>query len=257
MARTPFVAGNWKMNTNLREAVDLVKGLAAKVGAKDCCIMAVCPPFPYLAAVVEACKGSRIAVGAQNMYYEDKGAYTAEVAPGMLKDVGCAYVILGHSERRHIFQETDAMVNQKVLKALACGLKPILCVGETLAERKAGRTMAVVERHVAWGLHGVSAQQAAQVTIAYEPVWAIGTGEVAQPAQANEVHVGIRALLARLFGAGTAQAMPIQYGGSVNKDNAEGLAKMAEIDGFLVGGASLKAAEFAEIITKTCQVKHG
>jgi triosephosphate isomerase len=251
------VAGNWKMNTSLSEAVDLVKGLAAKVGGKCCCRVAVCPPSVYLFPVAEALKGTEIALGAQNMYFEDKGAYTGETAPGMLKDAGCTYVILGHSERRHVFGETDAMVNMKVLKALEVGLKPILCVGETLEEREAGRTESVVERHVAWGLHGVTAEQAGEVTIAYEPVWAIGTGKVAEPEDANNVHVFIRKLLTSMLGEEAAQAMAIQYGGSAKPSNVEGLAAMAEIDGFLVGGASLKAGDFSEIITKTCAVKHG
>jgi triosephosphate isomerase len=255
MARTPFVAGNWKMNTTAEAALELVKGLVDEVGRQEGCTMAVCPPAVYLKTVAEALRGSLIALGAQNMYYEDSGAYTGEIAPGMLRDCCCSYVILGHSERRHVFGETDALVNAKVLKALEVGLDPILCVGETLSEREAGRTMSVVERHVAWGLRGVDPAQAARVTVAYEPVWAIGTGKVAQPEDANEVHTSIRKLLADVLGDEAAETIRIQYGGSVKPSNAEGLAAMSDIDGFLVGGASLKAGDFAEIIRKTCAVK--
>lgn len=257
MTRTPFVAGNWKMNTTAQEGCELTRALVQEVGALTDIKMAVCPPFVYLAAVADALADSKIALGAQNMFYEPKGAFTGQISAEMLKDSCCTYVICGHSEPRHVFGETDALVNQKVLKALAVGLKPILCVGETLEEREAGRTMAVVERHVAWGLYGVTPEQAAEVTIAYEPVWAIGTGKTAEPEDAQKVHVFIRELLGKLLGNAIADAMPIQYGGSVKEKNADTLAGMSEIDGFLVGGASLKAAEFAQIIKKTRQVKCG
>ncbi len=248
MSRKQFVAGNWKMNLNNASAVKLAEGLVAKLAGNAKVDVAVCPPFPYLAAVGKALAGSKIALGAQDMFYEEDGAYTGEVSAAMLKDVGCTYVILGHSERRHVIGETDELINRKQLKAIAAGLLPIFCVGELLAERQAEETTEVVSRQVRLGLEGVSAADARKVTVAYEPVWAIGTGVVATVQQAQEVHKMIRQLLAEMYDSATAQAMRIQYGGSVKASNAAELLACEDIDGALVGGASLKVDEFAGII---------
>ncbi|NLF32305.1 MAG: triose-phosphate isomerase [Planctomycetes bacterium] len=248
MARKLFIAGNWKMNTSAAEAAALATDLVGRLGAEAKVDLAVCPPSVYLTTVRDVLKGSAIALGAQNAWYEDNGAYTGELSTAMLADVGCAYVIVGHSERRHILGETDAMINRKVLKVLAGGLKPILCVGELLEQRKADQTDDVVARQVKLGLKGVAPTDMARVTIAYEPVWAIGTGEVATPQQAQAVHAMIRDLLADLFGKTIADATRIQYGGSVKASNAGDLLACKDIDGALVGGASLKAAEFAGIV---------
>ena len=248
MSRKLFVAGNWKMNTSLAEAVALAKALAAGLGDVEAVNLAACPPFVYLSAVGEALAGSPIALGAQDVYYEDNGAFTGEVSTAMLADVGCRFVICGHSERRHVIGETDEIVNRKVLKVLADGLSPILCVGELLTEREASETAEVVSRQVRGGLEGVSGGDVERVTIAYEPVWAIGTGKVATTDQAQEVHAMIRQLLADLYDDATAQTLRIQYGGSVKPDNASALLACEDIDGALVGGASLKADAFAGIV---------
>jgi triosephosphate isomerase (TIM) len=246
--RRPFAAGNWKMNLSLKGAQDLATGLRKELaGVKDVDI-AVCPPFVFVPAAVEALQGSNIDVGAQNMYFKDAGAFTGEVAGPMLKDVGCKYVILGHSERRHIFAETDKAVNLKVKAALGFGLEIICCVGELLQERETNKTQDVVSRQVEAGLEDVTPEQMEHITIAYEPVWAIGTGLTATPAQAQEVHAMIRAILAKQFGAAVADAVRIQYGGSVNEKNAKELMSAPDIDGVLVGGASLKIDTFATIV---------
>jgi len=251
--RKSFVAGNWKMNTNGQEAVQL--GMAVAVGAHDVrADLAVCPPFVYLCAVAAALKGSRVALGAQNMYSEPKGAYTGEISAAMLKDAGCRCVILGHSERRHILGEKDDLIRAKVRAALAAQLEPILCVGETLEERDANRTLTVIERQVREGLSGTPAEQARRVTLAYEPVWAIGTGRSAAPEQAQEVHAAIRKLLAALFGADTAEAIRIQYGGSVKPGNARAILSQPDVDGALVGGACLNADSFLQIARAAKQV---
>jgi len=251
--RKSFVAGNWKMNTNGQEAVQL--GMAVAVGAHDVrADLAVCPPFVYLCAVAAALKGSRVALGAQNMYSEPKGAYTGEISAAMLKDAGCRCVILGHSERRHILGEKDDLIRAKVRAALAAQLEPILCVGETLEERDANRTLTVIERQVREGLSGTPAEQARRVTLAYEPVWAIGTGRSAAPEQAQEVHAAIRKLLAALFGADTAEAIRIQYGGSVKPENARAILSQPDVDGALVGGACLNADSFLQIARAAKQV---
>lgn len=244
--RKLFIAGNWKMNTARQEAVDLVKRIVEGF-ASDGVDLAVCPPFVYLDAVGKALQGSPVALGAQNMYHEPKGAFTGETSAAMLLDVGCTYVILGHSERRHIMGEGDELINRKVKAALSAGLKPILCIGEKLDEREAGRTLAVVERHVREGLAGVTAGQMASVTIAYEPVWAIGTGKTATPDQAQEVHAQVRALLVNLYGSDVADAARIQYGGSVKPENAKQILAQPDVDGGLIGGASLKADSFLAI----------
>jgi len=243
--RTPFIAGNWKMNTTRAEAVALAEGLKDAGEGVD---VAVCPPSVYLDAVVTALEGSSVGVGAQNMYHEASGAYTGELSAGMLTDIGCKYVILGHSERRHILGETDADINLKVKAALAGDLIPILCVGETLKEREADQTAAVVQTQVEGSLADITAEQMAGIVIAYEPVWAIGTGKVATPEQAEAVHSDLRRLLENRYNAATAEAVRIQYGGSVKPENAKELLSQPNIDGALVGGASLKADSFLGII---------
>lgn len=248
--RKPFVAGNWKMNTNSRTSVELVKRIAAGSveTAGQSVTVAVCPPFVYLQAVAKALSSSNIAVGAQDMYFEPEGAFTGEISSSMLKDVGCSYCLCGHSERRHVIGETDELINKKVAAAIGGGLLPILCVGELLEEREASQTNQVVTRHVKEGLAGLSAEKLQAVTIAYEPVWAIGTGLTATPDQAQEVHNFIRKLLAQMYDDQLAEEIRILYGGSVKPDNAADLTGQEDIDGLLVGGASLKADDFLAII---------
>jgi len=246
--RKMFICGNWKMNTNRGSAVKLAEAVKSAAAGMTKIETGICPPSVYLAPVADAIKGSNVSLGAQNMYFEKDGAFTGEVSAAMLLDVACQYVILGHSERRHIIGETDALINRKVLAAIAAGLKPILCVGELLEERESGNTENVVKRHVTEGLKGVPADKAATAVIAYEPVWAIGTGKTATPAQANEVHAFIRGLLTKLYDKGTAEAIRIQYGGSVKPENTFELMSQPEVDGALVGGASLKAESFATIM---------
>jgi triosephosphate isomerase len=248
MTRKLFIAGNWKMNTSKAEGVALAKGLVDRVGAEDRMDLAVFPPAVYIDAIVGACSGSKIAVGAQNMFYEDNGAFTGEISATMLKDLGCQYVILGHSERRHVIGESDELVNRKVIKALADGVAPILCVGELLEQREADETTDVVTRQVKVGFEGVSEADAAKVTIAYEPVWAIGTGKTATPDQAQDVHAMIRGLIGQMYSEQLAQSIRIQYGGSVKPGNAAELMGQPDVDGALVGGASLKVEDFAGII---------
>ncbi|KAF1086141.1 Triosephosphate isomerase [Sporotomaculum syntrophicum] len=246
----PLIAGNWKMFKTVGEAVDFVRELAYRVSGLHGVEMVVCPPFTALAAVSGLLRdlGAGIAVGAQNMYWENEGAYTGEVAPGMLKEIGCRYVILGHSERRQYFGETDVMVNKKVHAALAHDLMPIVCVGERLEERESGTTEAVVRKQVEGSLAGLSAVQAAKLVVAYEPVWAIGTGRTASASDAQQVNEFIRGLLRSLFGEVAAQAVRIQYGGSVKPGNAAELMAQPDIDGALVGGASLEVDSFTDII---------
>ncbi len=248
MKRTPLIAGNWKMYQTATAAVALVERLRALLEKTDEVEVVVCPPFTALPAVARALEGSWIGVGAQNMHWEKEGAYTGEISPAMLTDIGCRYVILGHSERRQYFGETDLQVNRKLRAALGYGLTPILCVGETLVEREDGRTFQVVEGQLHGGLSGVPAQAAEGITVAYEPVWAIGTGRTATPEQAEEVHTFIRKRLAELWGEAGATAIRILYGGSVKPDNIDELMAEPEIDGALVGGASLRADDFARII---------
>ncbi|HUW40532.1 MAG TPA: triose-phosphate isomerase [Rectinemataceae bacterium] len=244
--RSYFIAGNWKMHKTVPESVALAKELVA--GLRGCGEkLLVAPAFTALAAVAEVVKGTDILLGAQNMGPEEQGAHTGEVSVLMLKDLGVKAVILGHSERRHSYGEGDELINKKVLLALKHGLEPILCVGETLEEREGGRLEAVVGSQVERGLAGVSAEALKSVTIAYEPVWAIGTGKTATPEDADAVHAYIRKVLARLYGEAAAKAMCIQYGGSVKGDNAAQLMAKPNIDGALVGGASLKADTFAPI----------
>lgn len=247
-ARRFLLAGNWKMNTDRESARRLIEGLVGEIGTVHDVDMVVCPPFPYLLLVHEILAGSRIALGGQNMHFEPKGAFTGEVSANMLADCGCSFVILGHSERRHTLGETDEPINRKVKAALDAGLRPILCVGELLEEREADRTPEVVGNQLRYGLLGVLPEQLRQITIAYEPVWAIGTGRVATPAQAEDVHAFIRETLTRLYGADLAQSVRIQYGGSANPGNAEGLLSQPNVDGLLVGGASLRAEDFAAMV---------
>jgi triosephosphate isomerase len=251
--RKPFVAGNWKMNTTSSEAETLIQGLKSFVSDINNVDIAVCPPFVYLHKAVYLTNDSNIQVGAQNCYFESQGAFTGEIAPEMLKDVGCDFVILGHSERRHILGETDPMINQKVIKALDAGLEVVLCVGELLEEREAGKTECVVETQLAGGLKDVTAQAMSEITIAYEPVWAIGTGKTATPDQAQEVHAFIRTWLRSNYSPEVADHVRIQYGGSVKPENAKELMNQPDIDGALVGGASLKADSFSAIIRAAVQ----
>jgi triosephosphate isomerase len=246
--RKKFIAGNWKMNTTAAQGVELATALAKAVGSSSDVEVAVCPPAVYLSAIGAAIKGSAIGLGAQNCHHEAKGAFTGEVAPAMLVDIGCKYVILGHSERRQLFHETNADVNKKTLAALAAGLTPIVCVGESLAERQANRTSEVVREQVEGSLAGLTGEQVLKLVIAYEPIWAIGTGVVATPEQAEAVHADLRSLLTSRYTAAVADAVRIQYGGSVNAENAATLLSQPNIDGALVGGASLKADGFLAII---------
>ena len=247
--RQKFVVGNWKMHTTAAEARRLAKAIVDGVGIEDRVSVAVCPPFPYLALVGEILKGSRVALGAQNLYPEKEGAFTGEVSPTMLLDLGCKYVILGHSERRHKLGESDAFINQKVRVALAAGLDVIFCVGETLDQRKADQTEAVLDRQLIQGLAGVSADTLTRLSIAYEPVWAIGKpGHDATPQQAQEAHAVIRRRFGQMFGEKSAQALVIQYGGSVKPENAAALLSRHGVDGALIGGASLHADQFLAIV---------
>ena len=253
--RKILIAGNWKMNTDRASAVALAKSIAEQARQAPYADLLVCPPFAYLLPVAEALSGSRVAVGAQNVYHEKNGAFTGEISTAMLQDVGATYVILGHSERRHILGETDAVVNEKTLASLAAGLVPVVCVGETLQEREAGSTAKVIQRQFEGSLAGVTEQQIEQVVIAYEPVWAIGTGKVASPGQAEEVHADLRRLLAKRYNADVAGRVRILYGGSVKPDNAAEILSQENVDGALVGGASLKVADFLGIAAAAPQSK--
>jgi len=246
--RRPLIAGNWKMNLDRAAAVALAEGVVREARNVDGVDLAVCPPSPYLDAVAVALAGSRVALGAQNMYHEPQGAFTGEISAAMLCDLGCTYVILGHSERRHILGETDADVNKKVHSALRAGLTPIVCVGELLAEREAGQTLEVIRRQFDGSLAGLSAEQICRIVLAYEPVWAIGTGKVATPAQAEEVHLDLRKIMQDRYNRQDADSVRIQSGGSVKPENAGELLGQPNIDGALVGGASLKVDQFMGIV---------
>ena len=247
MSRRPLVAGNWKMYKTIAEARALVEEIRSGAGGAAADVL-VAPPATALSAAAEALRGGAVLLGAQNMHWEDEGAFTGEVSPRMLRDAGCTHVILGHSERRQLFAESDENVARKAQAAFRHGLIPIVCVGETLAERDSDRTMEVVERQLERALRGLTPDQAAAAVIAYEPVWAIGTGRNATPEQAQEVHAFIRKLASRSHGEGAAAAVRILYGGSVKPDNAAALLGQADVDGALVGGASLKAGSFLEIV---------
>ena len=248
--RKPFISGNWKMNTDSQSSVALAKAVATGSAdvAREKVSVAMFPPFVYLQAVARAVSSFAVAVGAQDVYFEQKGAFTGEVSPVMLKDVGCTYVLCGHSERRHVIKESDELVGRKVTAGVNGGLLPILCVGELLEERDAGQTEKVVERQMRAGLAGLGAEKMSAVTIAYEPVWAIGTGRTATRQQAQEVHKFVRSLLAAMYDKNLAQEIRILYGGSVKPENARELMNEPDVDGLLVGGASLKADDFLKII---------
>ena len=253
--RKPFVAGNWKMNLSKAEGVALAKGLVAKAAEFGAVDVAVIPAFVHIDAVGQAIAGSVVGLGAQDVYFEKNGAFTGEVSLQMLTDLHVKYVLIGHSERRHVIGETDALLNKKLKAVIGAGLIAVLCVGETIEERKANRTLEVVGRQLVEGLKDVGADKAGQLVIAYEPVWAIGTGLVATPAQAQEVHAFIRAELKKILGDAAAAGMRIQYGGSVKASNAAELMSQPDIDGALVGGAALKVEDFLGIITGTAKAK--
>lgn len=246
--RIPIIAGNWKMYTTASEAVKLVESLKPLVDSLNGAEIAVCPPFVNLIPVAQALKGTHIRLGCQNMYWEEEGAFTGEVSAKMLKEAGCHFVILGHSERRQYFGETNDTVNKKVKKAIASGLWPIVCVGETLQERESGITENVIQAQLEGCFQGLRSEDMLKIVIAYEPVWAIGTGRNATPEQAEEVHRFIRRWVETRFGKEISDLIRIQYGGSVKPENAKDLLSQPNIDGALVGGASLKAESFAEIV---------
>lgn len=245
--RRPLVVGNWKMNLLRQEAAALAQAVAEWAIAHAEPEIALCPPFVYLEAVGQVLRDTPVALGAQNLYPQPSGAFTGEISPTMLVDLGCRYVILGHSERRQHLGETDAFIGSKVLAALRAGLQPILCVGELLAERERGETQAVVRRQLVQALEGVKAEELGRLVLAYEPVWAIGTGRVATAAQAEEVQADLRRTLGSRYNAVAAEGVRILYGGSVKSDNAAELLAQPDVDGALVGGASLKADEFLRI----------
>lgn len=246
--RIPIIAGNWKMYKTATEAVAFVTRLKKELAAGDGTEVVVAPSFVALAAVAQCLQGTKIAVAAQDCYWEEQGAYTGEVSVPMLRDAGCSYVIIGHSERRAYFGEQDEQVNKKVKAVMAHGLRPIVCVGESLEQREQGNTVSVVERQVKEGLKGVGEDATRAMVIAYEPIWAIGTGKTASPGQAQEVHAAIRGVLSEVFGPAGAQMIRIQYGGSVKADNIDELMAQPDIDGALVGGASLEVGSFARIV---------
>jgi triosephosphate isomerase (TIM) len=248
MYRKKLIAGNWKMNKTSADAVALAKELVLSVGSQADVEVVICPPFTAIEGVAGAIDGSLIKLGAQNMHFEASGAFTGEISAPMLRALFATHVILGHSERRALFGETDELVNKKVLAALKNQLRPILCVGESLAEREAGSTLKVVQTQMEKGLEGVGKEQAQSIVIAYEPVWAIGTGKVATTEQAQEVHGFIRGLLTKLFGEPISQKIRILYGGSMKPANAPDLLAQKDIDGGLIGGASLEARSFTELV---------
>jgi triosephosphate isomerase (TIM) len=247
--RRKIIAGNWKMNNDLKETQNLISKLSSGLSNSVInCDVIVCPPFTSLSEAHLLLKDTKIKLGAQNMYFESSGAFTGEISAEMLKSVGCEFVILGHSERRNIFGETDELINNKIKKAIFSGLKPIFCVGELLEERESGIMEKVIERQIKAGLECVSAEEMKNLIIAYEPVWAIGTGKTASPGQAQEVHALIRNLIKEKYGVSVSENIIIQYGGSVKPDNARELLSQNDIDGALVGGACLKADSFIGII---------
>src|SRR5207248_5830890 len=249
--RIPFIAGNWKMFKTVHEAVVFVKEL--KLGVKDVADVeiVVAPPFTAVHAVAEAARNSNIGVAAQNLHWEREGAFTGEVSAGMIKEAGAEYAIIGHSERRRLFNETDQAVSRKIRAAIAAELTPIFCIGETLEERERNETLAILDRQIKDGLDGLGAPQLADIVVAYEPVWAIGTGRTATAAQAGEAHAHIRKRLRQWFGADAADRCHLLYGGSVKPDNIAELVAEADVDGALVGGASLDVKSFAEIVVRS------
>ena len=246
--RTPVIAGNWKMNKTVAEAVALASEIKEKVAGVENVKIIVCPVFTAVKSVADVLKGTNVKVGAQDMYWETSGAFTGEVSGEMLKEAGAEYVIIGHSERRQYFGETNETVNKKLQKALSIGLKPIVCIGETLADREAGNTEAVVEKQVREGFVGLTAEEMKGTIIAYEPVWAIGTGKTATADQAEAVHAFVRNLVSQLWDKETADAVVIQYGGSMKPENVASLLAQPDIDGGLIGGAALKADSFEKLV---------
>jgi triosephosphate isomerase len=249
--RTPFIAANWKMYKTVHEAVGFIKELRAMVKDVHDVEIVVAPPFTALHSAAEAAHGSNIGIAGQNLHWEREGAFTGELSAGMLKEAGAEYAIIGHSERRRLFGETDETVNRKLVAAVAAHLTPIVCIGETLEERDGSRTLEVLDRQIKQGLDGLTADQIAALVIAYEPVWAIGTGRNATPAQAGEAHAHIRARLRQWFGGDAAEQCHILYGGSVKPDNIRDLSALEDVDGALVGGASLEVRSFFEIVTRS------
>ena len=247
--RNPIIGGNWKMNKGTpSEAIEMLEELISLVKQIDSVDIVIVPPFTVLFSAIQTVKNTNIMVGAQNMYYEEKGAFTGEVSPVFLKELGCKYVILGHSERRDIFNESDDLINKKLKKALKAGLNPIVCIGEHLEERETGRTKDVIENQFKLTFKDLKSEELNRVTIAYEPIWAIGTGKTATPEQAEEIHIFIRELIASIYGKNTAETVRIQYGGSIKPTNAKEIFKKENIDGGLVGGASLQSKSLYEII---------
>ena len=247
--RNPIIGGNWKMNKGTpSEAIEMLEELISLVKKIDSVDIVIVPPFTVLFSAIQTVKNTNIMVGAQNMYYEEKGAFTGEVSPVFLKELGCKYVILGHSERRDIFNESDDLINKKLKKALKAGLNPIVCIGEHLEERETGGAKDVIENQFKLTFKDLKSEELNRVTIAYEPIWAIGTGKTATPEQAEEIHIFIRELIASIYGKNTAETVRIQYGGSIKPTNAKEIFKKENIDGGLVGGASLQSKSLHEII---------
>ena len=251
--RTPFIAGNWKMFKTVHEAIVFAKELRVLVKDAGSVEIVVAPPFPAVHAVAEALRNTNVFVSAQDLHWEKEGAFTGEVSAAMIKDAGAEYVIIGHSERRRLFGETDLAVNRKIGAAIAAGLTPIVCIGETLEEREAGQMLAVLDRQIKDGLDRLTGEQVADLVVAYEPVWAIGTGRNATAAQAEEAHLHIRGRLRQWFGANAAEHCHVIYGGSVKADNIAELVREPDVDGALVGGASLDLASFSAIVTRSRQ----
>lgn len=245
--RKTIIAGNWKMNKTRDESLQFIYAVKDRVASADTVESVICAPFPYLRCLVKR-QGASLRIGAQNMHFESEGAYTGEIAPQMLSSIGVSYVVLGHSERREMFNETDEAINKKVHVAFSNGLIPIICVGESLADREAGQTNQIVEAQTVKALEGLTKEQAKQVVIAYEPIWAIGTGRTATAEQANETIGYIRSVIERLFGSEVSEAVRIQYGGSVNPNNIKELMAQEHIDGALVGGASLDPQSFLALV---------
>ena len=246
--RKKVIAGNWKMNNDLSESQNLVSGIISGLGNDTNCDVIVCPPFTSLSEVNILIKNTPVKLGAQNMHYEESGAFTGEISNSMLKSVGCEYVIIGHSERRTIFGENDEMINKKINKALESGLKVIFCIGESLEQREEGITNEIVKKQIVNGLMNVTSDDLKNIIVAYEPIWAIGTGKTATPEQAQEVHSFIRGQIENIYSKESAENLQIQYGGSVKPENAATLLSQPDIDGALVGGACLKADSFLSII---------
>jgi len=251
--RRKIIAGNWKMNNTVGEAADLVNSLKRAVAGIRELDIVVIPPFTALSDISDMLSGSNIDLGAQNVYWEESGAFTGEISPGMLKELGVKYVLVGHSERRTYFGESNESVNRKVKAVLLKDMLPIMCIGERLEERESAKTFEVIEDHLTGGLKDISKEDALKITIAYEPVWAIGTGKTATPDQAEEAHLHIRKVLARIYDEGAAKMLRIQYGGSVKPDNIGELISCRDIDGALVGGASLDADKFAAIVSESAR----